>query len=187
MKIALIDNYDSFTYNLYDYICRLGAECRVFRNDKIELEQLSDFDAIVLSPGPGRPSEAGQLMKIIAHYYKVKPFLGICLGHQALGEFFGAELSNAGLPVHGKTSMVEHNGTDIFKGIDNPMQVMRYHSLLLYKLPDCLKPLAQTQSGDLMAFKHKILPLHAVQFHPESILTPSGLQMMDNWMNLLKF
>jgi anthranilate synthase/aminodeoxychorismate synthase-like glutamine amidotransferase len=187
MKIALIDNYDSFTYNLYDYICRLGAECRVFRNDKIEMEQLSDFDAILLSPGPGRPSEAGQLMKIIASYYKLKPFLGICLGHQALGAFFGAELSNADLPVHGKTSLIEHYGTDIFKGIENPMQVMRYHSLLLYKLPDCLKPLAQTQSGELMAFRHHTLPIYAVQFHPESILTPSGLQMMDNWMTLLKF
>jgi len=186
MKIALIDNYDSFTYNLYDYICRLGAECTVFRNDNLEMEQLSDFDAIVLSPGPGRPSEAGCLMEIITHYYKDKPFLGICLGHQALGEFFGAELSNAALPVHGKTSLIKHSETEIFKGIKNPMQVMRYHSLLLYKLPNCLRPLAQTESGELMAFRHKKFPIFAVQFHPESVLTPSGLQMMDNWMKLFK-
>ena len=186
MKIALIDNYDSFTYNLYDYICRLGADCEVFRNDITELDQLSDFEAIVLSPGPGRPSDAGQMMNIIAKYYQLKPIFGICLGHQAIAEFFGAKLSNAGLPVHGKTSMIQHTGTDIFQNIDNPMQVMRYHSLLIQDLPDSLYQLAETETKELMAFRHKSLLIYGVQFHPESILSPSGLHLMENWMNIVR-
>lgn len=186
MKIALIDNYDSFTYNLYDYICRLGADCQVYRNDQVELNDLSEFNAIVLSPGPGRPSDAGKMMEIIDFYHNQKPFLGICLGHQALGEFFGAKLTNARLPVHGKTSLIQHAGDDIFVEIENPMQVMRYHSLLLYNLPICLSPLATTLTEELMAFRHKILAIHGLQFHPESVLTPSGLKIINNWLKTIK-
>ena len=185
MKIALIDNYDSFTYNLYDYICRLGAECDVYRNDKLELNQLSDYEALVLSPGPKRPSDAGQLMDIIASYHNYKPILGICLGHQALGEFFGAKLVNSKVPVHGKTSLIKHTEKDIFKEIENPMQVMRYHSLLLKELPESLDPFAFTDDDELMAFRHKSKAIWGLQFHPESILTPSGLKLLQNWLNTI--
>ena len=187
MKIALIDNYDSFTYNLYDYICRLGADCQVYRNDEVQIDQLADFDSIVLSPGPKRPSDAAQLMNIIEKYYKLKPILGICLGHQALGEFFGAKLVNATIPVHGKTSLIQHSENDIFKDFENPMQVMRYHSLLLQDLPLSLISLASTYKNELMAFRHSTLPIWGLQFHPESILSPSGLRLLENWMRNVQY
>jgi anthranilate synthase/aminodeoxychorismate synthase-like glutamine amidotransferase len=182
MKVALIDNYDSFTYNLYDYLCRLGTVCDVYRNDKIELNILSDYDAIVLSPGPKRPSDAGLLMEIIENYYHLKPILGICLGHQALGEHFGAKLLKADIPLHGKTSLINHFALGIFENIDNPMQVMRYHSLILKDLPDCLIPIAVTDKNEIMAFRHISLPIMGVQFHPESILTTDGLKLLENWI-----
>lgn len=185
--IILLDNYDSFTYNLYDYFCRLGVCCTVVRNDAITVSQLEAMqpDAIVLSPGPKRPASAGILPKVVQHLHDKIPILGVCLGHQAIGEFFGATLVKATLPMHGKISMLKHNGGSIFKGIERPMQVMRYHSLLLVDLPDCLEGLAYTETGELMALKHRNLPIWGLQFHPESILTVDGLTLLKNWLETL--
>lgn len=186
MKIALIDNYDSFTYNLFDYLCRSGAVCDVYRNDAVSIQNLKNYDAFVLSPGPKRPEDAGLLMDIVDAFCEQKPMLGVCLGHQAIGMYFGADLQRAEIPVHGKSSMIHHGGTDIFLNLENPMQVMRYHSLLLNNLPYNLQPLAYTNEGALMAMRHSTLPLWGVQFHPESILTPLGLTLMNNWLILVK-
>lgn len=186
--ILLLDNYDSFTYNLYDYLCQLGLTCKVVRNDKITLEEIEEghFDGIVLSPGPKRPQNAGILMSLIEHFYQNKPILGICLGMQAIGEFFGAKLVHAPIPVHGKTSLIEHNAKALFENISNPTTVMRYHSLLLKELPDCLECLAWTEQQELMAVQHKIFPICGVQFHPESILTTEGLAILENWTKQVK-
>lgn len=188
MKILLIDNYDSFTYNLYDYILRLGASCEVFRNDEISLAatQQKHFDALLISPGPKRPVEAGITMELIDFYHDKYPILGVCLGHQALGEYFGASLVKAKLPMHGKTSWIQHCQKSIFKDLPSSFLVMRYHSLLLENLPDVLEKLAATEGGELMAMQHRELPLVGVQFHPESILTAYGLPLMANWLQLVK-
>lgn len=186
MKVLLLDNYDSFTYNLYDYLLQAGAECQVVRNDALALdafEQLA-FDAIVLSPGPGRPAEAGLLLPLLERWQARVPILGICLGHQALGEFFGARLVLAPVPRHGKTSVVRHDGQHaLFAGIPLEFNAMRYHSLLLESLEGSpLRPLAHTESGEIMALVHDSLPLAGVQFHPESILTEHGLILLKNWL-----
>ncbi len=188
IKVLLIDNYDSFTYNLYDYLASLGASCQVVRNDKISLEELENcqFDALVLSPGPKRPQDAGILMDIIAAYYQKKPILGICLGMQAIGEFFGAKLVHALAPKHGKTSDIYHQDTILFNNISNPTTVMRYHSLILTELPTCLQTVAYTTQNELMALEHESLPIVGVQFHPESILTKEGYQMLSNWVQFIK-
>jgi anthranilate synthase/aminodeoxychorismate synthase-like glutamine amidotransferase len=186
MNLVLIDNYDSFTYNLYDYLCRLGANCTVYRNDEIPFEELEKADALVLSPGPKRPETAGALMEVVSRFCESKAILGVCLGHQALGLYFGANLEKSAIPVHGKTSMIRHTERDIFKNIENPMQVMRYHSLLLKQLPDCLEPIAFTSQNELMAIRHKTLPLFGVQFHPESIMTNMGLKMLENWIDSIE-
>jgi len=185
MHILLLDNYDSFTYNLYDYLWQAGAQCAVYRNDALSLEAFKqlDFDALVLSPGPERPEQAGLMMPLIAHFFDKKPILGICLGHQALGEFFGTRLVNAALPMHGKTSRITHTGHPLFAGIPSPVEVMRYHSLLLESLDGSpLQSIAQTAEGEIMALSHPTLPLLGVQFHPESILTDCGLRMLKNWV-----
>lgn len=188
MQILLLDNYDSFTYNLCDYLLQLGAECQVLRNDDItpaDFERLR-FDAAVLSPGPGRPREAGVLMPFIDYFYQKKPLLGVCLGHQAIGEFFGAPLVHAAMPMHGKTSRIAHDQAGLFEGIDNDCAVMRYHSLILAALdPALLRVTARTAQDEIMAFEHNRLPIWGVQFHPESILTPDGLQMLRNWVKCL--
>jgi anthranilate synthase/aminodeoxychorismate synthase-like glutamine amidotransferase len=183
--LLLLDNYDSFTYNLYDYLLRLGCTCEVWRNDAFAHPQdLPSFDALVLSPGPGRPAESGRLMEVIAYFHHQKPILGVCLGHQALGEFFGARLSHALKPVHGKTAPILHQGQDLFEGLPPACTMMRYHSLVLQDLPNCLKALAHTAEGELMAMRHEHLPLWGVQFHPESILSPHGLALLANWLRL---
>lgn len=184
MQILLLDNYDSFTYNLYDYLCQCGASCTVVRNDQMTIEELTKchFDGIVLSPGPKRPKDAGILMQVIEQYYQQLPILGVCLGHQALGEFFGAKLVHAKAPRHGKTSLIEHQQSGIFDLLPNPMQVMRYHSLILEELPNCLKGIAYTTEQELMALQHQDYPLTGIQFHPESILTKEGLQLLNNWL-----
>lgn len=185
MKILLLDNYDSFTYNLYDYLLQTGSECQVLRNDALSLaafEQL-DFQAIVFSPGPKRPADAGLMPALIERLHDRVPMLGICLGHQALGEFFGAKLVKAAIPMHGKTTEIRHNRHPLFANIPERFTVMRYHSLLLESLDGTpLECLAKTDEGEIMALAHRTLPLLGVQFHPESILTEHGLQLLKNWV-----
>ncbi len=189
LKILLIDNYDSFTYNLYDYFLQLGTECTVIRNNEIPFEEIHNlsFDAIVLSPGPKRPADAGFMMELIAYYFDKIPILGICLGHQGIGEFFGASLQKASLPMHGKTSSIKHNQHPLFKNLPEQYKVMRYHSLLLKDLDKTpLISIAQTKENENMAIAHPDLPIYGVQFHPESILTEHGLELLGNWLTLVR-
>lgn len=189
MTILLLDNYDSFTYNLYDYLEQAGAECMVVRNDAFELLAFEpgDFDGVVLSPGPQRPHLAGMMPQLIAAWHQRLPILGICLGHQALGEFFGASLVKSKIPMHGKTSAVFHNGHPLFSEIPREFIAMRYHSLELENLENTpLETIARTDDGTIMALAHLHLPLLGVQFHPESVLTDSGLQLIRNWVNLVQ-
>lgn len=188
MAILLLDNFDSFTYTLADYLHQLGAEVLVRRNDVplAELRQLV-VEGIVLSPGPGSPAGAGQLLAVIAEYHQRLPMLGVCLGQQALGEFFGAELRRAARPMHGKVSDIELLGEDPWLvGLPRRQPVTRYHSLALAAntLPPSLRPLAVTADADreLMALRHATLPLYGVQFHPEALLTTYGLEWLRNWM-----
>jgi anthranilate synthase/aminodeoxychorismate synthase-like glutamine amidotransferase len=187
--LLLLDNYDSFTYNLKDYLEQLGATCHVVRNDEVTVDDLKklSFSAIVISPGPQKPANAGILNQVIREFHTTHPILGICLGHQALGEFFGARLVKAQTPMHGKISEIFHTAEGLFKGIPSPFAACRYHSLVLEKwnsdMP--LVPVAHTQNGEVMALKHTGLPLWGVQFHPEAILTNYGLQLLKNWLNLL--
>ncbi|TPE45224.1 anthranilate synthase component II [Pontibacter mangrovi] len=183
--LLLLDNFDSFTYNLVDYFGRLGVEAQVVRND-VPLRELQKLpvEAVVLSPGPGTPQEAGSMMEVISHYHSRVPMLGICLGHQALGEFFGAKLEKGLRPMHGKISEINCEEDPLFKGLPTSMAVVRYHSLVLRHTPESIKPLAHTQEGELMAFRHKTLPLYALQFHPEAALTTYGLQMLQNWLTI---
>lgn len=188
MRILLLDNYDSFTYNLWDYLMRCapsGTEVEVLRNDACTVEDVARgrYAAIVLSPGPRRPEHAGILLELIAAFHERLPMLGVCLGHQALGEFFGARLVRAALPMHGKTDNIRHDGTGIFADLPAEFSVMRYHSLLLQDLPpEHLQTQAWTERGECMALKHKRLPLWGLQFHPESILCEQGLRLISNWL-----
>ncbi|QCR24290.1 aminodeoxychorismate/anthranilate synthase component II [Pontibacter sp. SGAir0037] len=186
--LLLLDNFDSFTYNLVDYFGQLGVEAHVLRND-VGLEEIKALPirAIVLSPGPGAPVQAGCMMELIKHYHKQVPMLGICLGHQALGEFFGATLDKGIKPMHGKLSDITCEPDPIYEGLPKNMPVVRYHSLILKELPDCIIPLAHTKEGELMAFKHQELPLYALQFHPEAALTTYGLDMLRNWVTIANF
>jgi anthranilate synthase/aminodeoxychorismate synthase-like glutamine amidotransferase len=186
--ILLIDNYDSFTYNLRDYFLQLGTECTVVRNDEWSVEQFAraEFDGLALSPGPQRPADAGLLMWAIEHFHDRCPILGICLGHQGIGEFFGAKLLRAGLPMHGKTSVITHDNQGLFKGLPPNVQVMRYHSLILEDLEGTpLLATSHSEQGEVMSLRHESLPICGVQFHPESILTPQGLDMLRNWVDSL--
>jgi anthranilate synthase/aminodeoxychorismate synthase-like glutamine amidotransferase len=181
--VLLIDNYDSFTYNLYDYILQLGLECLVIRNDEKTLAEIQKlkFNSIVISPGPGIPSNAGVTNELIKYYYNKKPILGICLGHQALGEFFGAKLVKSEKPVHGKTSTLFFNDNPLFFNITDTFEVMRYHSLVLKELKLPLETIATTSIKEIMAFSHNELPIVGIQFHLESILTENGLLLMQNF------
>ena len=185
--VLLFDNYDSFTYNLYDYILQLGVPCTVIRNDDFTLEeiQLMPFDKLVISPGPGVPKDAGLCLELIDFYHDKLPILGICLGYQAIGEYFGAKLTHASLPMHGKTSQIDlDSSAKLFQHIESPTHVMRYHSLILDDIPSELKITGKSAVGEVMAIEHHVLPLHGVQFHPESILTPEGLKMLANFLQL---
>ncbi|HEX8545636.1 MAG TPA: aminodeoxychorismate/anthranilate synthase component II [Cytophagaceae bacterium] len=183
--ILIIDNYDSFTFNLVDYFTQLGAICIVKRND-VPLSEILElqFDSIVLSPGPGKPSEAGISLLILGHFYRSKPILGICLGHQAIGEFFGANLKKALKPMHGKLSEVISRPHSIFYNVPGRFRVVRYHSLKIDQLPACLENLAQTLEGEIMAVAHKDLPIIGIQYHPEAYLTEYGLQIVKNWIGM---
>ena len=186
--LLLVDNYDSFTYNLYDYLHQLGAVCTVLRNDEFlatSIPTFTKYDGIVLSPGPSRPANAGLLMAIIEQLHAKIPMLGICLGMQAIGEYFGAELVRAAVPMHGKVSKVNHLQQGLFNNIEQPTTVMRYHSLVLECLPETLEITAWTEKGEIMALQHKKYALQGVQFHPESVLTKEGLQMLQNWLQMI--
>lgn len=190
--LLMIDNYDSFTYNLVQYFGELGADVQVYRNDKItiaEIEQLNP-ERIVISPGPCTPNEAGISLEVIKHFAGKKPILGVCLGHQSIGQAFGGEIVHAGEIMHGKTSPVYHNNSSVFKGLSNPLQATRYHSLVINKnnLPDCFEVTAWTQNEDgsldeIMGVRHKTLPIEGVQFHPESILTEQGHALLKNFLD----
>jgi len=187
MKIAIIDNYDSFTYNLSHLVKELGAEVTVLRNDQFELTQLEEFSKIILSPGPGIPSEAGLLCDVIRTFAGRKPILGVCLGHQAIGEVFGARLENLSDVFHGVATPC-HIVTDdpIFSGLERSITVGRYHSWVVARegLPDCLEVTAVSNEGQIMALRHRQLNVRGIQFHPESVLTPNGKTMLQNWLYL---
>lgn len=183
--LLLLDSFDSFTYNLLDYFGQLGVSAQVVRNDVSLLDiQGLDFQAIVLSPGSGKPRQAGILMEVIEQYHTKLPILGICLGHQALGEFFGAILIKGIKPMHGKVSEISCVPDPIFAGLPRTMPVVRYHSLVLQQPSGHMVPLAYTAAGELMAFRHVALPLYALQFHPEAALTTYGLDILRNWITI---
>jgi para-aminobenzoate synthetase component 2 len=189
MRLLIIDNFDSFTHMLVDYLRQAGAECRVVRNNE-SLEQLTReaVDGLVLSPGPGTPEQAGRLMEVIDYYYRQIPVLGVCLGHQAIGTFFGASLVPADQPMHGKVSTVRVRAEDgLFDGLPASFAVTRYHSLVLTDLPAALIPTAVTDRNEVMALRHRTLPLWGVQFHPEAVLTQGGLQLLKNWIELVNY
>jgi len=181
--VLLLDNYDSFTYNLRDYILQCGKQCTVIRNDEMSLDEIEqlDFSSAVISPGPKTPHEAGITMKFIESFHKTKPVLGICLGHQAIGEFFGAKLIKAKKPMHGKTSVITHNKSFLFKNLPDEFEVMRYHSLILTGVEKTeLLITATTSENKTMAITHPVHKIAGLQFNPESIHTPHGFQPMKN-------
>lgn len=188
--MLLIDNYDSFTYNLVQYFGELGASLKVYRNDKITLSQIKKLKPrhIVISPGPGRPDNAGISKSLIKAFANTIPILGVCLGHQCIGEVFGAKIIGAKRLMHGKTSLVYHNKKDIFRGVKNPFIATRYHSLIIERrsLPGCLEIIAMTKENEIMGVKHKDHRIWGVQFHPESILTNEGKKMLKNFMRIKK-
>ena len=185
--ILMIDNYDSFTYNLVQYLGEMGHELVVERNDQITLEQIEELapEAIVLSPGPCTPNEAGICLDLIEHFKGKIPILGVCLGHQAIAQVFGGDVVRADKLMHGKTSTIEHDGTGVFKNLPSPCDITRYHSLIAKPetLPDCLQVTAKTADNEIMAFRHKEYPIEGVQFHPESIMTQHGKQMLKNFLD----
>ena len=186
--LVVIDNYDSFTYNLVQYFGELGAEMKVVRNDAVTVEELRALKPtrICVSPGPCSPNEAGISCEVIKAFGPELPVLGVCLGHQSIGQVYGGEVVRADELMHGKTSMIHHEGQSVFKGLDNPFEATRYHSLIVKRenLPDCLEITAWTEDGVIMGLKHKELNVHGVQFHPESILTHSGKEILKNFLDL---
>ena len=185
--ILLIDNYDSFTFNLAQYLGELGAALTVRRNDEITVDEISAMrpSHIVISPGPGRPEDAGISVDVIRRFGPATPVLGVCLGHQGIGVAFGGEVIRAPQLMHGKTSSVMHDGKGVFRGVSQPFTAGRYHSLVVADpLPADLEAAARTEDGTLMAVRHKTLPIHGVQFHPESVLTGEGKQLLKNFLEL---
>mgnify|MGYP001819632744 CR=1 FL=1 len=193
--LLMIDNYDSFTYNLVQYFGELGADVVVHRNDQITVQEIEKLDPkyIVISPGPCTPNEAGVSIETIKHFMDKKPILGVCLGHQSIGQAFGGNIVHANAIMHGKTSMMYHSDVGVFKGIENPFEATRYHSLVIEKetLPDCLEVTAWTQNDkgevdEIMGVRHKQYPIEGMQFHPESILTTTGHQLLRNFLEAYK-
>ncbi len=186
--ILMIDNYDSFVYNLVQYLGELGEDIRVFRNDKITIPHIEDLrpDHIIISPGPCTPNEAGISLQLIQHFKGKIPIMGVCLGHQAIGQAFGGDVVRAPRLMHGKTSQVFHDGKGVFAGLKNPLIATRYHSLIVKKetLPACLEISAETDAGEIMGIRHKEYAIEGVQFHPESILTEAGHAMLENFLSL---
>lgn len=187
MKIVIIDNYDSFTYNLAHLVRELGAKVTVLRNDQFEMSELEPFSKIILSPGPGIPSEAGLLLDVIRAYAGRKPILGVCLGHQAIGEVFGAKLVNLDDVYHGvATEGTQFGNDEIFSGLPNRITMGRYHSWVVARdgFPDCLEVTAESDDKQIMALRHREYNIRGIQFHPESVLTPDGRKMLQNWLFL---
>lgn len=189
--LLMIDNYDSFTYNVVQYLAELGADVQVYRNDEITIEQIEELnpERLVISPGPCTPNEAGISMEAIRHFAGKLPILGICLGHQAIGQVYGGDIIRAGRVMHGKVSPVFHEDSGVFRGLSNPLQATRYHSLVIDKttLPECLEVTAWTRNDDgsieeIMGVRHKTLPIEGVQFHPESIMTEQGHELLRNFL-----
>ena len=183
--ILIVDNFDSFTFNLVDYCEQLGLNVEVLRNNvSLDLLLSNKYQAVVLSPGPGTPFRAGRLMDVIDYYYNKKPILGICLGHQAIAEYFGGRICKAEKPMHGKISEIMHNEDKIFCDVPKKFNVVRYHSLICDLFPTDLKVIARTHQSEIMALKHKRLPIYGLQFHPEAVLTEYGLKVLENWKNI---
>jgi len=184
--ILMIDNYDSFTYNLVQYLGEMGEELKVIRNDQTSIRGIAGLDPqfLMISPGPCSPNEAGISLEAIKNFSGETPIFGVCLGHQSIAQVFGGDVVRAERLMHGKTSMVYHDGKTIFEGLENPFPAARYHSLIVKKetLPDCLEVSAWTEEGEIMAIRHKTLPVEGVQFHPESILTTPGKQLLRNFI-----
>lgn len=186
--LLVIDNYDSFTYNLVQYFGELGAEMEVHRNDQITLDEIREKapSRICVSPGPCTPTEAGISCDVIREFGKDIPLFGVCLGHQSIGQVFGGDVIRADKLMHGKTSLIHHEGKSVFAGLESPFEATRYHSLIVKRdtLPDCLEITAETEDGIIMGLQHKEYPIHGVQFHPESILTASGKTILKNFLEL---
>ncbi len=186
--LLIIDNYDSFTYNLVQYFGELGAEMKIIRNDAMELAQIKALkpSRICVSPGPCTPNEAGVSCAVIEALGATTPILGVCLGHQSIGQVYGGDVVRADRLMHGKTSPIHHKGTSVFRGLSNPFEATRYHSLIVKRetLPDCLDITAWTEEGEIMGLAHKEYPVHGVQFHPESILTQEGKQLLQNFLEI---
>jgi len=184
-RILVVDNYDSFVFNIVQYLAQLGAECTVRRNDAVKVEDVDAFDGVLISPGPGTPEEAGVSVELVKYCAKTKkPLLGVCLGHQAIAVAFGATVSRAPELLHGKTSLINHNSEGVLEGLPMPFTATRYHSLAVEKesLPVELAITGSTDGGIVMAIKHQLLPIEGVQFHPESVLTEGGHRLLANWL-----
>src|SRR5437870_3888288 len=184
--ILVIDNYDSFTYNLVQYLGEMGEELAVYRNDEISVDEVEAMapDQIIISPGPCTPNEAGISLATIRRMARQTPILGVCLGHQSIGQAFGGQIVRAGRLMHGKTSLVYHDGESLYQGLPNPFEATRYHSLVIDRetLPECLQVVAETDMGEIMGVRHRELPVEGVQFHPESILTEAGKDLLRNFV-----
>jgi para-aminobenzoate synthetase component 2 len=188
-RVVVIDNYDSFTFNLVQYLESLGAQCDVRLNDRTTVAAVAETapDGILLSPGPGTPDDAGVTLAVIEELHGKIPIFGVCLGHQSIGQAFGAKVVRAGRLMHGKTSPIQHDGQSIYAGLPSPFEATRYHSLVVKEdtLPDCLAVTARTPEGELMGLRHRTERVEGVQFHPESILTQHGMTLVRNWLNSL--